>query len=115
MANTFKLKTKANIDASLVAVYTAPSGITSTVIIGLTLANITSASITANVQLVTNSTTGENADDPYIVKAIPIPSGSSVEVMAGNKIVMQASDVLKVGGSATNSVDATLSIMEITP
>jgi hypothetical protein len=34
--------------------------------------------------------------------------------MAGNKIVMEATDILKVLGSATNSVDATLSIMEIT-
>jgi hypothetical protein len=34
--------------------------------------------------------------------------------MAGNKIVLKATDVLKVKGSATNSVDATLSIMEIT-
>jgi len=114
MANTFKLKTKANIDTSLVAVYTAPSGITSTVIIGLTLANITSASITADVQLVSDTVDVETNTDVYIAKAIPLPAGSSVEIMAGNKIVLKATDVLKVKGSATNSVDATLSIMEIT-
>jgi len=39
--------------------------------------------------------------------------GSSVEIMAGNKIVMQTTDILKVSGSATNSVDATMSYMEI--
>ena len=107
MANTFKRKVLANIDTSLATVYTVPSA-TTTVVIGLTLANVTSGSITADVQLVTSG------DDPYIVKAIPIPVGSSVEVMSGNKIVMETTDILKVLGSATNSVDATLSIMEIT-
>ena len=108
MANTFKRKVLANIDTSLATVYTVPSA-TTTVVIGLTLANVTSGTITADVQLVTSG------DDPYIVKSIPIPAGSSVEVMAGNKIVMETTDILKVLGSATNSVDATLSIMEITP
>jgi hypothetical protein len=113
MPNTFKLKTKANIDTSLVAVYTAPAS-TTTVVIGLTLANVTSASITADVQLVSDTVDVETNTDVYIVKAIPLPAGSSVEIMAGNKIVLKATDVLKVKGSATNSVDATLSIMEIT-
>jgi len=113
MANTFKLKTKANIDTSLVAVYTTPAS-TTTVVIGLTLANITSASITADVQLVSDTVDVETNTDVYIAKAIPLPAGSSVEIMAGNKIVLKATDVLKVKGSAPNSVDATLSIMEIT-
>jgi len=33
--------------------------------------------------------------------------------MSGNKVVMETTDILKVLGSATNSVDVTLSIMEI--
>ena len=113
MANTFKLKTKANVDASLVTVYTVPSS-TTTVIIGLTLANVKGASITADAQIVTASSSGENADDVYVVKAIPLPAGSSVEVMAGNKIVLEAGDIVRVKGSVTNAVDAILSIMEIT-
>ena len=113
MANTFKLKTKANVDASLVTVYTVPSS-TTTVIIGLTLANVKGASITADAQIVTASSSGENADDVYVVKSIPLPAGSSVEVMSGNKIVLEAGDIVKVKGSVTDSIDAILSIMEIT-
>ena len=112
MANTFKLKTKAGIDASLVDVYTVPSS-TTTVIIGLTIANIKGASVTADAQIVTASSSGENADDVYIIKSVPLPAGSSIEVMAGNKVVLEAGDVLKVKGSVTNAVDAILSIMEI--
>ena len=113
MANTFILKTTANIDASLTTVYTVPSS-TTTVIIGCTVANVKGASVTADVQLVTASSSGENADDVYIVKAIPLPAGSSVEIMAGNKIILEAGDVIKVKGSVTDAVDAILSIMEIT-
>ena len=113
MANTFKLKTKAGIDASLVTVYTVPAS-TTTVVIGLTIANIKGSSVTADAQIVTASSSGENADDVYVVKDIPLPAGSSVEVMAGNKIVLEAGDIVKVKGSVTDAVDAILSIMEIT-
>ena len=113
MANTFKLKTKAAIDASLVTVYTVPSS-TTTVIIGLTISNVKGAAVTADAQLVTASSSGENADDVYVVKDIPLPSGSSIEVMSGNKIVLETGDIVKVKGSTTDAVDAILSIMEIT-
>ena len=113
MANTFKLKTKAGIDASLTTIYTVPNS-TTTVIIGLTISNIKGSSVTADAQIVTASTSGENADDVYVVKAIPLPAGSSVEVMAGNKIVLETGDIIKVKGSVTDAVDAILSIMEIT-
>ena len=114
MANTFKLKTKAGIDASLVTIYTVPSS-TKTVIIGLTIANVKGSSVTADAQVVTASSSGENADDVYLIKDIPLPAGSSIEIMSGNKIVLEAGDIVKVRGSVTNAVDALLSVMEITP
>jgi hypothetical protein len=113
MANTFKLKTKAGIDTSLTTVYTVPSS-TTTVVIGLTIANIKGSSVTADVQLVSDTDDTETNADVYIVKNIPLPAGSSVEVMSGNKIVLQATDVIRVKGSVTDAVDAILSIMEIT-
>ena len=113
MANTFKLKTKAGIDAALVAVYTVPADTTS-VVIGLTISNIKGSSVTAGAQVVTASSSGENADNVYVIKAVPLPTGASIEVMAGNKIVLQAGDIIKVQSSVENGVDAILSIMEIT-
>jgi len=104
MANTFQRAVNANIGTSLEEVLEAT---TKTVVIGLTLANVTGASITASVQLATSG------EDPYIIKNIPIPSGSSVEIMAGNKIVMDNGDIINVSGSAATSVDATMSYMEI--
>ena len=113
MANTFKLKTKAGIDASLVDVYEVPSS-TTTVVIGLTIANIKGASVTADAKIVSNTDDTEVNADVHIVKDIPLPAGSSVEVMAGNKIVLQATDEVWVKGSVTDAVDVILSIMEIT-
>ena len=117
MANTFKLKTKTGINgAALSTVYTVPSS-TTTVIIGLTIANIKGASITGDIQIVTAATSGENGDDVYLVKDVPLPSGSSMEIMSGNKIILNAGDIVKAGGSNSSGADADviLSIMEITP
>ena len=113
MANTFKLKTKAGIDASLVTIYTVPSS-TTTVIIGLTIANIKGASVTADAKVISDTSDTETNADVYLAKDIPLPAGSSVEVMAGNKIVLQTTDEVWVKGSVTDAVDAVLSIMEIT-
>jgi len=115
MANTFKLKTKSGVNgAALSTVYTVPAN-TTAVIIGLTISNILGQSITADAQIVTASSAGENADDVYIVKDVPLPAGSSIEVMSGNKIILEAGDVVKGGGSnaSGNDADVILSIMEI--
>ena len=109
MANTFKNKVfnggtaSANSD---MAVYTVPRS-TTTVVIGLTLANTSSAQITADIKL--------NAGDMvFLAKDIPIPAASSFEYMAGNKIVMETGHSLIVQSDTANSLDTVASIMEIT-
>ena len=118
MANTFKLKTKTGINgAALSTVYTVPTcPSTTTVIIGLTIANIKGASITGDIQIVTAATSGENGDNVYLVKDVPLPAGSSMEIMSGNKIILNAGDIVKASGSNSSGADADviLSIMEIT-
>lgn len=113
MANTFKLKTDANSTTSLSSVYTVPAS-TTAIVIGCTLSNTSANAITADVKIVTDSSSGENADDVYIVKGAPIPQGGSLEVMSGNKIVLEAADALQTLSSASNALDVVLSIMEIT-
>ena len=78
------------------------------------MSNTSSNAITADIKIVTDSSSGENADDVYIVKGAPIPQGGSLEVMSGNKIVLEASDALQALSSASNALDVVLSIMEIT-
>ena len=89
MANTFKLKTKANV--------------------GITIANVSGAGVLVGVCI-----TRPSSDDVKVLKNVPIPQGSSLEFMAGNKVVLETADPLTVDSDSNNSVDATLTIMEIT-
>ena len=112
MANTFKVKTKASVNHSaLDTIYTVPSS-TSTVVLGMALCNKTTSAITVDVQLVSNTSDTETNADVEIVTNAPIPAGSSLEMLAGNKVVMETTDLLKVTGSG--ATDVALSIMEIT-
>ena len=82
MANTFKNEvfaggnTAANTD---IIVYTCPSS-TTTVVIGLSVANLATSQITADIKLNAGTTV-------HLVKNLPIPTASSFEFMAGNKVI----------------------------
>ena len=111
MANAFKTFTAQNIDTSSgkATLYTCPAN-TETTIIGLNIANILSVSITVTVELLDGGNT-----ITHIVKDAIVPVGSSLVAVGGpQKIVMNATDVLKVYGSQANSCDAVLSVLEIT-
>ena len=113
MANTFKLKNNAVMPSSAGTpdtLYTVPSS-TTTVVIGLTLANVHTSQVTASVTVIDSSNSNETS---HVIKDAPIPVGSSLEIMSGNKIILEASDAIKVDCSVADKVSATLSIMEIT-
>ena len=112
MANTFKLKTKAGV-TTLATVYTVPSS-TTTVVLGLLIGNTTSSAITSTVTISSDTSDTETNADVEIITTAPIPGNSSLEIMSGNKIILQAADVIQVKSDTTNGVDAILSIMEIT-
>ena len=109
MANAFKLVTDTGVGTSAATVHTGASA-TETTIIGLTVANIHTAQIEVDVQLENN-----DGDNVYLIKAAPIPVGSSLVVVGGEqKVVMNADDVLKVTSNTASSADVALSILEIT-
>ena len=118
MANTFKLKNNAVMPSSAGTpdtLYTVPSS-TTTVVIGLTLANVHTSQVTASVTLVSTTTQTSQTQNTtaHIVKDIPLPVGSTVEIMAGNKIVLNVGDIIKIDCSVADKVSATMSYMEIT-
>ena len=112
MANAFKIKTKAggavaaNTDMTI---YTVPAA-TTAIIIGLTIANKVANAITVDVKL--ESSTSGNAN-VNIGQNFPIPSGSSLDALAG-KVCLNVGDILKIQSDTANSIDIALSIMEIT-
>jgi len=122
MANTFKLKTNGSMPAAAGtpdALYTVPASTTS-VIIGLTLANNDTASITVDVKIVSTTVDAgqpvatQTNETVFVIKGAPIVGGGSLELMAGNKYILQAGDILQIDSDTSAKVDAILSIMEIT-
>jgi|TARA_B110001454_G_scaffold188748_1_gene186916 NifU-like protein involved in Fe-S cluster formation len=110
MANTFKTKTFGGGSTSAstaMTIYTVP-GSTTAIVLGLTLSNISSANLEVTVTLDNN-----DGDNVSIVTNAEIPAKASLEIMTGNKYAMETADVLKVTSNTNNSVDTTLSIMEI--
>ena len=109
MANAFKLVTDTGVGTTAATVHTGAAS-TETTIIGLSVANIHTAQIEVDVQLENN-----DGDNIYLIKAAPIPVGSSLVVVGGEqKVVMEADDVLKVTSDTASSADVALSILEIT-
>ena len=110
MANTFKLKTKAGV-TTLATVYTVPSN-TTAVVLGCIIGNTTANSVNATVTVSSDTSDTETNADVELVTTTPIPGNSSLELLSGNKIVLQTTVLFKVFGSG--AVDVRLSIMEIT-
>ena len=108
MANTFKLKTKANLGITTQNVYVVPSATTTTVI-GITLANTSGSGCIVGVGITRPST-----DDVKLLKNVPIPQGSSLEFMQGNKVVLETGDTLTADSDTNSSIDVSLTIMEMT-
>tara|TARA_B100000927_G_C16176405_1_gene353552 strand:+ start:82 stop:417 length:336 start_codon:yes stop_codon:yes gene_type:complete len=111
MANTFKNAFAANIsNSSFVDLYTVPSA-TTTIVLGLTLCNKTASAVTATVQF--QDTSASNADF-QVIDTVSIPARTSLELLSGQKYVLETTDVLRVKAGTGSALDATLGIMEIT-
>ena len=116
MANTFKVKTNGAMPSSAgtpLTLYTVPSS-TTTVVIGLTLCNIHTAGVTADVQLVSDTSDTETNETVLLAKDVSIPAGSSLELLYGGKYVLQTTDIMKIDCYVAGKIDACLSILEIT-
>ena len=85
---------------------TVSAGTTAT-LIGLSLANTTSANITASAKL--NKSGGSSA---FLVKdATILPGGALVIVGGDQKVVLEAGDSITAYASASNSADAAISYL----
>ena len=119
MANTFKVVSHDGMPASSGTpedLYTTP-GSTTTVVLGIMVANVHSSQVTASVKLVSDTSGGGRAatnTTTFLVKDAPIPVGSSLELLSGNKVVLETTDKIQIDCSVADKVSVTMSIMEIT-
>ena len=113
MANTFKIDTKSSVSNAGTGntgtnVVTA-GGSATLVLLSCLISNKTGTSANVDVFLVTSS-----GDDVFLIKNAPVPAGSSLEIISGSKIIMEANDKLKIRAGTASAIDATVSYLDQT-
>ena len=117
MANDFKRICTPNIsNSSNSTIYAVPAGSSSSalesIVIGITCSNKTTSGVTVDI-FIDNE---DGSNDVYVGKNLSIPAGASLEVMAGNKLVLMNDgtngDNLEALASAGSAVDITVSVLE---
>jgi hypothetical protein len=114
MANTFKNNTKSSLVTAAITDPTATvvtTGSTATLIVLSVMASNKTGS-SANVDVYLDRNTG---DDVYLVRNAPVPAGSTMEMITGNKIIMQSNDKLQARSDTGSAIDMTVSYLEQTP
>jgi len=122
MANTFKVISFAAEPASAGTAYKmyTVAGSTTTVVLGIMISNTSTSAARGSVQLVSTTATSTNSgasnanESTHLIKDAPISNSSSLEVMSGNKIILQTGDVLKAKSDTASALDIAISYMEIT-
>lgn len=110
MANAFKNSITGSIGTTGVKVYETPIA-TSTTVIGVGVANVSSQNISVSVMVRDNSANKV----VFVVKdSLILPGSSNVLVGGEQKLVLESGDFLSVTASLANSADAIVSVLEIT-
>ena len=103
MPNTYKRFPSSSVGVVASTLYTVPAD-TTVVIMGCHVCNLTADQITVTI----------TAASVNVGKDIPVPSGSSLDLLAGSRINLDAADTVTIQSSAPLSADVILSVMERT-
>lgn len=108
MANNFVSYVNKDVGTSAATVATVGAG-TQTTVIGMSCANTSTSPVTVSAYITRSGT------DYYLIKNATVPVGGALVIVGGDqKVVLTASDVLKVVSSAAASIDAVTSVLNIT-
>jgi hypothetical protein len=105
MANVFKNALQRDIGTTPVTMYSAPASKNS-IVIELDVCNTSNAAVTVNAYI------SRSGSDYYLVKNAPVPTGGTLQIISGQKIVLTNTDALKVVSNTSTSIDAIASILE---
>ena len=113
MANTFKQATKSGLVTTVISnsgtnILTA-GGSSTLILLSALVANKTSSS--ANVDIYLKPSSG---DEVYFLKAVPVPAGSSLELISGSKIILESGDILRARCDKASAADLTVSYLDQT-
>jgi hypothetical protein len=114
MANTFKNDTKASLTTSVItdagATVVTAGGTATLIILSVLASNKTGTS--ADIDVYLDKATG---DDVYLIRNAPIPAGSALEIISGNKVILKAGDKIQARCGTSSAIDLTVSYLEQTP
>lgn len=104
---TFKNALLASVGTTASNVYVTPSSTTS-IMLELDVANRTGAAVFANVTIrdVSEDVTS------FIIQNAPVPSGGTLQVISGQKIVLEQGDYVQVQSTSASSLDVVSSILQ---
>mgnify|MGYP003641745809 CR=1 FL=1 len=114
MANTFTKTTKSSLvtadvtSSATTNVVTVVGGAT-LIVLSVLISNKTGSSANANVYLLPSS-----GDAVFLIRNAPVPAGSSLEIIAGNKIIVTSSDVIRASSDTASALDITVSYLQQT-
>ena len=89
-------------------IVTVASG-TTLIVLSVLVSNKTGSSANANVYLLPAS-----GDAVFLIRNAPVPSGSSLEIISGNKIIVTSSDVIRASSDTASALDITVSYLQQT-
>tara|TARA_B100001093_G_scaffold150514_1_gene143283 strand:- start:12865 stop:13209 length:345 start_codon:yes stop_codon:yes gene_type:complete len=109
LSKTFNGGTNYSNTANTAVVYTVPTS-TTTIVIGFTISNITTSAIATNVKIYDD----DASQTIHFLKNVAIDTGSTLEIMGGNKIILNANDAIQMTADTVNSFDVLISMVEQT-
>ena len=113
MANTFKQATKSSLATDAISsantnIFTS-GGSSTLILLSAMVANKTSSSVNVDLYIVANV-----GDNVYLLKDVPVPAGSSLELISGSKIILESSDILRARCDTASAADITVSYLDQT-
>ena len=96
-----------------------PGSVSATIIVGFHVCNVTTNTIKISVTIESDTTSatvfGNGANkNAFLVKDVPIPEGSTIELLSGNKIFLEDTDIIKIQSDTAASFNCVLSFVEQT-
>jgi hypothetical protein len=101
----FKSECLSSVGDSWQTLYTCPNG-ESSILIELDLCNIAGTGVQASVRI------QRGVNNFHVIYEAPVPAGSTLQAVFGQKIVLESDDVLQVQSNTANSLDVVCSIIE---
>lgn len=109
MANTFKNASLTDVtNGSAENLYTTPVG-TTTVVLGAAIANKSPNTVSVTLSF-SDDSAGTFTD---LISGVQIPGNTTLEVLAGQKYILEPSDSLLAAADTADSIDITMGVMEI--